>query len=48
MAKEKLGIKEMAKKLGIKDENLEAGLKTSPKATEEAVKKAYAFKFKKR
>lgn len=45
MSKEKLTIQEMAEKLGVKKENLEVGLKTSTKATEEAIKKAYDFKF---
>lgn len=48
MPKEKLDIPEMAEKLGIKKENLEVGLRTNPKATEEAISKAYDFKFKKR
>lgn len=51
MAKEtsqKLDVHEMAAKLGIKEENLQEGLKHSQKATEEAVKKAYDFKYHKR
>ena len=51
MAKEtsiKSDIHEMAEKLGIKKENLEVGLSLSPKATEEAIKKAYDFKFKRK
>ncbi len=37
-------IKEMAKELGIKEENLEIGLKSKDsKKVEEGIKKAYAF-----
>ena len=47
MVKEKLTIQDMAKKLGIKDENLEAGLNSKDKTgVEEGIRKAYNFKFK--
>lgn len=46
MAKET--VQEMADKLGIKKENLKLGLEKDAKAMEDAVKKAYEFKFKKR
>lgn len=38
-------IHEMAEKLGIKKENLELGLKKSKKDVEDAIEKAYKFKF---
>ena len=41
-------IYEMAEKLGIKKENLEVGLKQSPKAMETTIKQAYDFKFKRK
>ncbi len=44
MVKEKLTIQEMAKDIGVKEEHLEAGLKSKDKANvEEAINKAYAF-----
>ena len=43
MAK-KNDINDMAEELGIKKENLEAGLKKDTKKTEDMIKKAYAFK----
>ena len=46
MAKDE--IYEMAEKLGIKKENLDLGMKKNPKGMEDMIKKAYAFKFKKR
>ena len=45
MAK-KNDINDMADKLGIKRENLVAGLKKDTKKTEDMISKAYAFKFK--
>ena len=48
MSKEKLTIQEKAKELGIKEENLELGLKKDKKNVEEAINKAYNFKFKKK
>lgn len=47
MSKEKLDVYTKAEKLGIKKENLEEGLKKDKKAMEEAVNKAYKFKFPK-
>ena len=41
-------IKEMAEKLGIKKENLEAGLKDNKARTEKMIKDATAFMNKKR
>ena len=46
MTKEKLTIQEMAKEIGIKDENLKLGLSKDKKNVEEAIKKAYNFKNK--
>jgi len=36
-------IKEMAKKLGISDENLAVGLKKDEKGTKDNIKKSYKF-----
>jgi len=44
----KKDIEEMAKELGIKDENLKFGLKKDAKNVEDAIKKAHAFLNKKR
>ena len=41
-------IQEMAKELGIKDENLKVGLSKDKKNVEDAIKKAYTFKFGKK
>ena len=41
-------IKEMAQVLKLNIENVEFGLKTKPKETEEMIKKAYEFMTKKR
>ena len=43
MATATISIKEMAQELKINMENVEFGLKTKPKETEEMIKKAYAF-----
>ncbi len=37
---------EMAKELGLNEENIKAGLKADKKTTEETVKKAYDWKKK--
>lgn len=44
----KKDIKEMAEDIGVKPENLEAGLKKDKKHMEDAVIKAHAFMKKKR
>ena len=36
-------IHEMAEKIGVKKENLEAGLKTKPEATRKAITAAYNY-----
>jgi len=41
--KESSNIEELAQKLGIKKENLEAGLKQDKKKTEDAINKAAKF-----
>ena len=41
-------IKDMAQELKLNMENVEFGLKTKPKETEESIKKAYEFIHKKR
>ena len=41
-------IKEMAQELKLNMDNVEFGLKTKPKETEESIKKAYEFIHKKR
>lgn len=47
MVKEKLTIQEMAKEIGVKEENLNAGLKgNTKKGVEEGIRKAYEFKMK--
>ena len=45
MAKQK-DIYSMAEKLGLKKENVDLGIKKNQKGTEEAISKAYAFKFR--
>ena len=47
MPKEKLDVYEMAETLGIKKENVEYGMKSDPKNTENAIQNAYDFKIKK-
>ena len=47
MAKDKT-VQEMADELGLKKENVDFGLKKDNKSTSEAIRKAYAFKNKKR
>lgn len=41
-------VKEMAAKLNLNPENVDFGLKTKPKETEEMIKKAYDFMNKRR
>ena len=41
-------IHKMAEELGIKKKNLELGLKQDAKNVADAIKKAHAFKFRKR
>lgn len=41
-------VKEMAQELKLNMDNIEFGLKTKPKETEEMIKKAYEFMTKKR
>lgn len=36
----------LAEKLGLKRENVEAGMKENPTKTAEMIERAYAFKFK--
>ena len=43
MTKSTISIKEMAEELKLNMENIEFGLTTKPKETEEMIRKAYAF-----
>ena len=43
MTKSTISVKEMAEELKINMENVEFGLNTKPKETEEMIRKAYAF-----
>ena len=43
MTKETSSVKEMAQELKLNMENVEFGLKTKPKETEDMIKKAYNF-----
>ena len=39
-------IYDLAEKLGLKKENVEAGMKSNPEKTADMITKAYAFRFK--